>query len=73
MADPKLVTVDWNSPDLIDAKQYEMKALQEAIARCNANISTYQQAISQQTGERDKMQKIVETKEMLAKMGIKTG
>jgi len=71
--EPRLQTVDWNNPELVDAKQYEMKALLEAISRCEANIVTYQMVIEQQTGEKAKLQAIVEKKEVLRKMGIETG
>jgi len=73
VSEPKLQTVDWNNPELVDAKQYEMEALVAAIARCEANIETYRMVIEQQTEEKSRLQAIVEKKEMLRQMGIETG
>ena len=73
MSEPKVKTIDWNNPELIDAKQYEMEALLAAIQRCENNIKTYQMAIENQTEEKTRLQAIVEKKEMLRQMGIETG
>jgi hypothetical protein len=73
MSDPTVRTINWNSDELIDAKQYDMKALVEAISRCDGNITTYQMAIDNQTEEKARLQVIVDKKEMLSSMGIETG